>query len=169
MAQRDFERDDRPTAEELRSLLDYDPATGIFRWRRSAGTSAAGDLAGCVRGRYWIIGIRGRRYRAHRLAWVYVYGVWPELEIDHRDTFTLNNAIANLRQATRLQNTHNSKPHRANKIGLKGVTASRGKFHAKIRANFQTIYLGAFDTAEAAHAAYRTAAEQHFGEFARAA
>lgn len=160
---RDFEREDRISPEELRRLLDYDRSTGVFRWRET------GKPAGTKQGRYWSITINHLRYYAHRLAWVYVYGYWPEFEIDHRDTNPLNNAIGNLRRATRILNLGNTKLSKANTSGLKGVCRSGEKWRSYISVEGRRRYLGTFDTAEQAHSAYVAAAKRQFGEFARAA
>lgn len=93
----------------------------------------------------------------------------PDMQCDHIDCDGLNNTRANLRLATRAQNMHNRRTNKNSVSGLKGVSfiARLGKFRARIRVNGTQFYLGLFDTAEAAHAAYREAAFRYFGEFAR--
>ena len=142
------------TAELLRAMLTYDTQTGEFRWKvvrnSHGGRTAIGELAGGMAsdGRYWVIGLLGKRHLAHRLAWLYVYGSWPR-EIDHIDGNKLNNAISNLRDCTRSENNHN-------KNGSSGVylIAGRNKYRAAIRINRKKIHLGCFDTAEEARSAY---------------
>ena len=88
-------------ALRLRELLSYDPDTGLFRWSKNKGSKDAGELAGCVSPKgYILIGIDGCLYLAHRLAWLYVHGEFPEKDIDHRDQDKSNNRICNLRLAT---------------------------------------------------------------------
>lgn len=166
------------TASVVRDLLDYDPATGIFRWRvdRRSGRSharvqaRAGDVAGSIRtDGYLAIKIEGRSYRSHRLAWLYVYGRWPDPECDHRNCERNDNRIANLREATRAQNNANSSLRTDNASGLKGVYRRNARWAAQIRMNGALRHLGYFDTAKAAHAAYSAAAAKLRGEFARAA
>ncbi|EWD85821.1 hypothetical protein L471_04520 [Klebsiella pneumoniae BIDMC 34] len=96
------------TQELLRTLLEYDPQTGIFRWKIKASSSAhPGDIAGCIDGQgYRVIRIYGKNRKAHRLAWLYVYGDEPEV-IDHIDRNRSNNAIENLRAVTFSQNSAN--------------------------------------------------------------
>jgi hypothetical protein len=67
------------SAKQLRRLLDYNRATGIFRWLVSPRHSvSAGDVAGHLRrDGYVAIGIGGRRYMAHRLAVLESTGRWP--------------------------------------------------------------------------------------------
>lgn len=89
--------------------------------------------------------------------------------VDHRDRDGLNNSRSNLRIATRSQNFANRKRQKNNTTGFKGVTrCPNGKrFYAQIQVNNRNIYLGTYDTAEEAHAAYLAAAKAYFGEFAR--
>ncbi len=93
------------------------------------------------------------------------------LDIDHIDGFTGNNAIANLRLATKHENQHNSKTPKTNKSGFKGVSwAKRDNcFHACIRLNGKTKHLGCFKSPEKAAEAYKVAALEHYGSFARLA
>lgn len=154
------------TAERLRELLSYDPETGVFVWCVRRRGVRLGMRAGTVNGRgYRQICIDGTIHLEHRLAWLYVHGEWP-VEIDHRDLSTANNAIANLRLATRVQNNGNKRAHRTSRTGVKGVSQlPSGRFKAVIR----TKYIGAFETTEAASVAYMAEAAKVFGEFARAA
>lgn len=161
------------TVERLREVLVYDPITGLWRWlkmlswRRAVGSSA-GE---CKKSGYVLIGIDGHRYRAHRLAWLYMTGAWPSGELDHKDTNPSNNRWNNIREATRVQNTHNTSLSKSNTSGFKGAYWHKksGKWMAHIKYNCKTIYLGLFDTREEAHAAYVAKAIEFLGEFARAA
>lgn len=157
----------------LRALLDYDPVSGNFRWRvKSNSRIKIGTVAGQTDNRgYKRIRIDGLLHLAHRLAWLYVHGVWPSGFVDHHDLNPSNNAIANLRLATFSTNAANQRLSSRNSSGFKGVYFHRraAKFCAVIMVNRNTRYLGLFDTAEAAHAAYCEAAREHFGEFARVA
>ena len=170
------------TAEYLRSILDYDPETGLFTWRERPDTDLpwnrkyAGKRAGTLRsysagkpGKYVVIMINGKNYLAHRLAWLWVKGEWPPGDLDHRDGNGANNAIENLRPAACWQNLANQGLSRANTTGFKGVTLrkSTGRYVAQIHVHGKNRHLGYFDSPEEAHAAYRKAAREHFGEFAR--
>jgi len=160
-------------ADTLRELLDYDAATGIFRWRCGRrGTVRKGNVAGKVASRdgYVLIKIKGIDYRAHRLVWLHVHGNWPNLHIDHINGDVADNRLSNLREATDSQNLANSRRHRDNSSGFKGVTKlPHGKWMARIRHHRKLFHLGTFDTPEMAHNAYVEAANKLFGEFARAA
>jgi hypothetical protein len=161
------------TAERLRELLHYDPATGVFRWRvRTSSRRAAGDIAGTAHNAgYWQIRVAGEVHLAHRLAWLYMTGAWPKDQIDHRNTDRADNRRENLREASRRQNQANKPLQKNNTSGFKGVSFSKtsGRWLAQIRRGPKAIPLGLFDTPEDAHAAYVRAAEREFGEFARAA
>src|SRR5215468_6803827 len=78
--------------------------------------------AGCRKTDGYVhIGVDGRTYSAHRLAWFYVYGVWPEHDIDHMNGVRGDNRLVNLREATHIQNCRNSRTCRPNKNGFRGV------------------------------------------------
>lgn len=149
------------TAARLRELLHYDPETGIFTWRVDRGpggcAARAGDQAGHLGKQqgYILIGIDGQLYLAHRLAWLYVHGVWPTKLLDHEDTDRANNRIRNLREATRQFNCENIRtPNKNNKTGLLGVSPHKNRFAAVIHTNYRKRHLGLFDTPEEAHAVY---------------
>lgn len=172
----------------LLELIHYDRDSGVFAWRqrdrcyfssdrgcavwngRYAG-KRAGGIQAAGRGDYQrrVISIFGTAYYAHHLAWFYVTGQWPRVRLDHRDGNALNNRWENLRYATQAQNMQNSRRRSDNQTGFKGVSfnRARGRFQAHISINRKSRYLGLFDTAEEAHAAYCAAAKEHFGEFAR--
>ncbi len=161
----------RVTADRLRELLSYDPSTGLFTWLLSTGNRApVGAVAGSVGKGYVDIRIDQRLYKAHRLAWLYMTGEWPEQQIDHRDLNRANNRWDNLRVATNSQNHANTRAQSNNRSGFKGVSWSKAanKWMAQIVRDRCHTYLGLFDTPEDAHAAYCVAAERLFGEFARA-
>lgn len=158
------------TAERLHDLLNYDPHTGVFCWRVNRGPAKAGVKTGCPDGKGHLrITVDNVVYSAHRLAWLYVHGRWPKDQIDHKNGVRHDNRIANLREATKSQNHHNSKRPRNNTSGHKGVYwhAKSRKWMALISVNGRSNYLGLYDTREAAAAARRTAADRLHGAFAR--
>jgi len=161
------------TQSDLKSLLHYDPETGLFRWLVNIRQAVrVGDIAGTTTpGGYIVIRIARRGYQAHRLAWLYMTGKWPDDQIDHEDLNKANNIWSNLRPATHQQNQANRRAFKTNKLGLKGVALRRrdNKYLATICWNGKIKFLGAFATPEAAHAAYTSAAIARDGEFARAA
>ena len=157
------------TADRLREVLDYDPATGDFT--RIADPSPRSQLGAIVGSRtplgYWRICIDSRDYQAHRLAWLFMTGEWPG-EIDHRDGDPANNAWSNLREATRSGNNANRAARPARNLP-KGVRrAKTGRYEARITFAGETKHLGTFDTPDQANAAFYLAARSLHGDFARA-
>ena len=156
------------TQNDLKALLDYDPETGVFKWRVNRGRINAGTIAGCETQnggqRYRLIIVSRKRFYAHRLAWLYVYGVEPS-EIDHKNVDGLDNRIENLRECTPSQNIANRKSW--SKCGLKGVRFQSGKWTAQIYINKKHVHLGRFPSKDEAHAAYAAKAKEVFGDFAR--
>ena len=153
----------------LQRLLNYDPMTGIFTWKGRHGVKE-GKVAGYVEIAGYVVIMVGRRcYRAHRLAWLYVYGYFPD-EVDHIHGDKQYNRISELREASRSQQTANAKIRSDNTSGFKGVTWHRAarRWMAQITCGGRAIYLGLFDSPAAAHAAYIAKARELFGEFARA-
>ena len=160
------------TRKQLKTALHYNPKTGTFTWRVNGLNQhqREGKQAGCPTpdGRF-VIGIRGKRYLASRLAVFYMTGRWPRNQVDHINCDAADNRWCNLRQATSSQNLHNMRI-KNNKVGLKGVVLCTytGRYRARIRVGYRNVHLGRFDTPEEAHAAYVVAAKKYFGEFARA-
>jgi hypothetical protein len=132
----------------LHELMHYDPATGVFTRRVTTGGRArAGSIAGSTRSDgYRAIKINGRLYKAHRLAWLYATGEWPNVGLDHRDGDPANNRFANLRPASQSQNTQNKKNQSNNSSRFKGVFLDRGLWRANITVGSKPKFLGYFDT-----------------------
>ena len=152
------------TAYRLREVLDYDEGTGIFL--------RDGKCAGGPNGNgYLRIRVDGVRYLSHRLAWLYVYGVWPTNQIDHINLNKTDNRISNLRDASRSENHANMPVSKANTSGFKGVywAPNISRWRATVKVNGKKRNLGYFHSAKDASAAYEVAAREIFGEFFRAA
>jgi hypothetical protein len=138
-------------AEQLRCLLAFDSKTGVFVWLPRPGIARndrAGKKAGTLnKAGYIAILINRKSYLAHRLAWLYVYGVWPDKNIDHIDRDRSNNAISNLRLATQAENQQNVGLRIDNVSGCTGVYLhAYGKYEAYITKNSKRIYLGVYET-----------------------
>lgn len=149
-------------AERLREILQYDPCTGIFVWRKKiAPKVVVGRVAGSRNSDGYIcISMYGKRYYAHRLAWLYMTGEWPVL-VDHADLNTSNNQWANLRAATKSQNARNTKRRATNTSEHKGVYFHKRaeKWAAQVILDGTHKYLGLFENKDDASAAYRAAIE----------
>lgn len=151
------------TAERLREVVTYNKTTGVFVWLVARGSIKPGSIAGCDDGDgYLVFQIDGVLHKAHRLAWLYVTGEWPEDLIDHRNRIRSDNRFSNLRQATNQQNLHN-----------RDVSTVAGfywyKRHAKwaahIRIDGKTKWLGMFENSADARQAYLDA-KKHYHPFA---
>lgn len=151
------------TSTRLREVLHYSVVTGEFYWREKiAAKCVVGARAGCRSGRRSVIAIRlfGRSYLAHRLAWFYVNGEWPEQQIDHIDTRPSNNAWINLRDVSPMVNSQNARAARPNSsTGVLGVfRRKRPKpFYAQIMVAGKLKHLGSFSTLAEAEVVYLAA------------
>ena len=144
----------------LKEYLDYSPESGVFRWKKNVSSQKrAGDIAGSKHTQGYIhIMIEGKRYLAHRLAWMYQTGDWPKQSVDHINGVKSDNRWANLRDVSHAENLQNRVgPQKDNKIGVLGVVMRRGKITAQIKVNGESKRLGTFATVEQAHQAYREA------------
>lgn len=151
----------KPNSTRLRELLNYDPATGVFTRRLGVRGFAAGSTVGSPHSAGYIYcSVAGYRCFAHRLAWCYMYGDWPEGELDHINGVRNDNRIDNLRLATRSENMLNRhRPRKGNKSGYIGVSSHKDRWRADLTVDGAQQYLGLFDTPEEAHAAYVAAKE----------
>lgn len=140
------------TAARLREALTYIPETGEFFRRRT------GKAAGYVDKGYVYMKIDGRAFLAHRLAWLYVYGVWPLGVVDHK--VGRSNAIDNLRDVTVAVNSQNLRAaHKDSASGVLGVywVKQKKQWCAKISVAGRNTYLGYFPDRDAAASAYLSA------------
>lgn len=94
--------------EELRRLVAYDPQTGHFQKRHyDKRAKRKGAMGSKKSNGYLEASLKGRKYLLHRLAWFYVYGVWPSEVIDHINGEKSDNRICNLRDVTHTKNMQN--------------------------------------------------------------
>lgn len=153
------------TQSELRELVSYDPDTGIFirlksGWRKQIGKPVGRkDTYGYIQ-----IKLFGKAYLAHRAAWLYVHGQWPDGEIDHINGDRSDNRISNLRivsHALNCQNRHKvqSTSVHAKLLGV-GYDKRYNRYFSVIQTNGKRKYLGSFDSAKEAHLAYLSAKKE---------
>ena len=153
------------TQEYLKSILAYDPETGIFIRKTSPSNRVKiGDIAGSPNSKgYLQIMLKNKLYKSHRLAWLYIYGDFPKADVDHINHDKADNRIINLREATKSENLQNQiKKQSGNKSGYLGVCFHKKskKYSATISINRKQWHLGLFPTPEEAHEAYLKAKRQ---------
>ena len=154
------------TQERLKEVLHYNPLTGNFTWKvRTGQRIKIGDIAGYTNSDGYIqISLDGKKYQAHRLAWLYVTGELPPKQIDHINHDKADNRIANLRCTNQAENCKNATKRKDNNSGVMGVSwyKDRQKWVVNIRVNGKRLHLGYttdFDIA----IAMRKAAERKYG------
>lgn len=155
------------TQRRLKSLLHYCPDTGEFTWLVDRGLAKKGHTAGseCPKKTksYILIGIDGRLYRAHRLAWFYMTGKHP-MVIDHINGDGTDNRWCNLRSVSQQDNCRNMRKHSHNTSGVCGVSwrHQRGKWRAYIMVNNKQVGLGHYESFDEA-VLVRKNAESFYG------
>jgi len=165
------------TQDRLKEILHYNPNTGIFTWLKrkqtdfktlaslnSFNNKHAGKIAGTLdTDGYVLIRIFSKSYKAHRLAWLYIYGEFPENGIDHENHIKNDNRIYELRPANALKNARNRLLNKNNTTGVSGVCWRKyiNKWEARISVKGKYIHLGSFTDKKDAIAA-RKGAEVNF-------
>lgn len=164
------------TEEQLREALFYDSETGIFIWKlrprshfrlektqKAMNKTHAGRVAGRDNHGYKNIRVFNKEYRAHRVAWLFVYGEWPKGEIDHINGDRSDNRISNLRDASRTENRRNSFMQKHNTSGINGVSWHKGdkRWRAFIKVNGKQKHIGNFANMEDAIRARRKYSDEH--------
>lgn len=143
------------TQDQLKDQLHYSPETGIFTWiwvNEYTYNVKVGDVAGSITtgpdnvAGYWRVMIKGKHHRAHRLAWLYMYGEFPKDQVDHINGIKDDNRIINLRAVDGLTNMKNKSKYKCNKSGFIGIGwHKRDKvWVSSIRVNTKLIHLGNF-------------------------
>lgn len=140
---------DSLTQEQLKELLEYFPETGQFFWKVSKGSHGklnkeAGKNPCKIHG-YCFIRINKRAYRAHHLAWLYVYGCFPEKDIDHINRNRADNRLENLREVERSVNNLNSSLRKGYYF-----SKNKGKYVVERMFKGKKIYGGQYSTEEEA-------------------
>lgn len=152
------------TQEIVRELLDYNPDTGLFFWKKRSPKwfncgkinpkskalwwnnqhegARALQFPDKSRGGYLRGAILGHKYCAHQIAFLYMTGDWPKV-VDHINGIRDDNRWCNLRNGTYGENAKNAKLRKDNKTGFAGIYFSRSenKLKVYIRSENKQIHL----------------------------
>ena len=150
----------KPSFEYVSSLYRYDPDTGLIYHKTGKGRCRVGFVAGTRRGDgRWSIGLLGKKYYCHVIAWLLHYGEWPDMDmdIDHINGDNGDNRIDNLRVGSHSLNMQNrTRPVAHSRSKLIGASYNKvsGKWFAQIKKDGKNMHIGYYETAEEASAAY---------------
>lgn len=137
------------TQSQLKEILYYDCTTGIFTWIADRNHNAkAGDVAGSIGDNGYVsIKIKGVKYFAHRLVFLYITGVLPEEQVDHVNHIRDDNRWRNLRCANNYENHKNRTKQSNNTSGFNGVSwhSTRNKWRVRIKFRQKDIHLGYYE------------------------
>lgn len=164
------------TAEYVRECLDYDPDTGLLKWKKRPvehfksdrnwkmwNTRFSDKNTGSFVNKkgYMNIKLNGTTYRTHRIVWLIVHGEWPKDHIDHIDGDRINNKIENLRDVPNSENHKNMAMMYINTSGHSGVSFRGKNWIARISVNGKEKHLGVFKTIDEAIKARKAAEKEH--------
>ena len=167
----------------IKKLINYDPKTGELTyghaepWMFPNGKKSAAHncavwnainagkqaLASPHREGYRAGSILGRKYLAHRVAWLITHGQWPEAEIDHINHDRSDNRLINLRAVSRIENTRNLSRQSKRLRGHTGIYwyHPTSRWVAKIHVDGRMLHLGYFTDQSEALAARKAAERRH--------
>jgi len=154
------------TQARLKEVLAYDSESGLFTWKVSRNGVSAGKVAGNVHKNtgYVAIKIDYIVHSAHRLAFLYMTGAFPENQTDHINGVTHDNRWRNLRPVTISENLRNQAKGKNNRSGITGVCWEKRcrKWRSTINIDGKQKHIAYFDHLFEAVAA-RKSAELEYG------
>lgn len=116
---------DKDFVDYVRSILDYDPETGVFTWAKDRfGGVVKGSVAGGKHKDGYLevrVAAYRQRHLLHRLAFIIMTGDWPVGQVDHANGIRHDNRWINLSDASKAENMRNRCLGRHNKSGVMGV------------------------------------------------
>lgn len=159
-----------PKLDELKKFLEYDPLTGVFRWKLAKSNKIkVGEVAGSTDSQGHLqVKFGGEMFFLHRIAWFIMTGEDPgENQIDHDNTIRADNRWLNLRLATHNRNAHNANKRSDNTSGVKGVGWNNVKkaWIGRVAYNKKTYRTGSYQTVTEAETAIKILREKLHKEF----
>jgi len=151
---------------ELKEKLHYNPITGICVWKiKPNKNTPIGSNVGNISFGYIETQIKYKRYRLHRLIFLYMSGVYPadNVQVDHINHIRNDNRWCNLRLVTHQNNSKNMRLSLANTSGCCGVYWSKyhNRWKSRIKVNKKDLYLGVFKNKTDAIIARKMAEYEH--------
>lgn len=128
------------TQEELKEKLNYDAKTGVFSNKNGRKVGSITDSG------YITIRLFNKAYRAHRLAFLYMDGTFPDGEVDHVNRIKTDNRWSNIVPASSADNKKNRPIQSNNTSGFNGVSKYMNKWKAQIKINGKYLFLGYYET-----------------------
>ena len=170
-----------PPVELLREFFDYNPETGILKWKwrdvrhfelerysRTWNKQFAYKDVGWINANgYLATRIQGPSFLVQRVIWKLVTGDEPPELIDHIDGNKTNNRWKNFREANSKQSAHNQGIRSSNTSGYRGVLNRNNRFMARVMIDGKFKSIGTFSTGEEASAAYEEKTKELYGKFYR--
>lgn len=151
--------------ERVREFFDYDPITGVMRWKKKRTKNKkanVGDVLSNINSNgYLKVQFDGKSIPVHRLIFAWMGEPDPE-QVDHINGVRTDNRWANLRAATQEINSKNTARYKSGKhIAETGVgwMPRNKKWRVRINHKRKTLYLGLFDKLDDALFARRVAAK----------
>jgi len=159
--------------ERVNELFYYDLMEGKLYWKQPSKyhkdlTNKEAGVRQASRGGkfYWVIQIDGVKYRRGRLIFFIIYGRLPYPCLDHINGNSLDDRMANIREATVMQNCWNHKAYnRRIKLPLGVRNVKSGNYEARISCNGKQIHLGCYPTPKEAHAVYMEKRKELYANF----
>jgi hypothetical protein len=152
--------------ETVKRLFYYDSDSGVLLWRKgNGGNVKPWQQVHAKNGHgYYTVKVHGKSYLAHRLIWLYVHGVMPTGDIDHKNRIRNDNRLCNLRTASRTDNCQNISLPRHNKSGHIGVSwmKSHNAWTVYVKVDKKNKWLGYYKDLDEAIAARKAGEEKYY-------
>jgi len=152
--------------ETVKKLFHYDAESGMLIWRFGNGRNVKPwqEVTAKNGNGYYTAKIHGKSYLAHRLAWLYVHGSFPNKYIDHKNRIRNDNRLCNLRDVNTTDNAQNISLPNHNKSGYIGVSwiKSHNCWTVYVKVNKKNKWLGYYKNLDDAVAARKAGEKQYY-------